>query len=307
MKINEFLKSKKWSIISVVTFLAIFAVIAGLFYYQIDNRVNKLKEKIDSLSSSILELENLPPEIKSSVEDIIGEIDRLSQKPDTDTDDREVDPELLSKFDDILKRLSELSKEIESLKALSETIMQAAQPVEETFSEAGDEIITVPDEAVPGSPADTGAPGEPEGQEGQDETDNPDSTENQTQPENIIKAGQDFIVTVKADKVENLYGYQFNLSYDKNKAVYKGGLKSLVNGINTIFAKDMSDHLLVGATMIGDTPGYTGQDVMMCTIAFTASEDIDPSTLAISRVNTVDAKQNYLENIGGWSIDVKAE
>ena len=122
MKINEFLRSKKWSIISVVTFLAIFAVIAGLLYYQIDNRINNLKDKIDNLSSSVLVLEKLPPEIKSSIEDIIGEIDKLSQKPDTDTDDRSVDTELLSKFDDIMKRLTELSKEIESLKALNETI-----------------------------------------------------------------------------------------------------------------------------------------------------------------------------------------
>ena len=301
MKINEFLRSKKWSIISVVTFLAIFAVIAGLLYYQIDNRINNLKDKIDNLSSSVLVLEKLPPEIKSSIEDIIGEIDKLSQKPDTDTDDRSVDTELLSKFDDIMKRLTELSKEIESLKALNETIMQAAQPAEETFSEAGAEIITVPEETVPGSPADTGDLDKPEDQ------DESDSIEEQTQPENIIKAEQDFIVTVKAAKVEDLYGYLLNLNYDKNKATYKGGLKSLVNGINTIFAKDMSDYLLVGATMIGDTPGYSQQDVTMCTIAFTAVDDLDPSTFTISRVNTVDTKQNYLENISGWNIDVIVE
>jgi len=301
MKINEFLKSKKWSIISVIVFFAIFVVIAGLFFYEIDNRINKLKDKIDNLSSGIMALDNLSPEIKSSIDDIIGEIDRISQKPDTDTNDWSVDPELLSKLNDILKRLSELSKEIESLKALGEAKMQPAQPLEETLSTAGDEIVTIPDETVPGSPADTEIPDEP---------DNPENNENagtQTQPENIIKAGQDFIVTVKADEVDNLYGYQFNLIYDKNKAVYKGSLKSAVDGINTIFAKDMSDHLLVGATMIGSTPGYSGQDVTMCTVAFTATEDIDPSTLTISRVNTVDANQNYLENVIGWNIDVGTE
>jgi hypothetical protein len=297
MKINEFLKSKKWSIISVVTFLVIFVVIAGLFIYQIDNRINKLKDKIDYLSSSILALENLSPEIKSSIEDIIGEIDRMSQKPDIeDTSDRSVDPELLSKFDDILKYLSELNKEIESLKALSEAKMQPVQPAEETLSAAEDETITIPDETVPGSPADTDTPDEPE---------NVEENDNQTQPENIIKAGQNFIVTVKADKVVDLYGYQFNLNYDKNKAIYKGGLNSSVDGINTIFAKDMDDHLLVGATMIGDTPGYSGQDVTMCTIAFTANEDIDPSIFTINRVNTVDEKQNYIEDIIGWDIDVE--
>ena len=69
----------------------------------------------------------------------------------------------------------------------------------------------------------------------------------------------------------------------------------------------MSDYLLVGATMIGDTPGYSQQDVTMCTIAFTAVDDLDPSTFTISRVNTVDTKQNYLENISGWNIDVIVE
>jgi len=301
MKINEFLKNKKWTIISVVTFLAIFAVIAGLFFYQFDNRVNKLKDKIDNLSSNVSELENLSPEIKSSIEDIIGEIDKMSRKPDTDTDDRPVDPELLSKFDDILKYLSELSKEIESLKALYEAKLQPTQPAEETLSAKEDEIIALPDETVPGSPAIADEPDEPDSA---DDTDNADA---QPQTDNIIKAGQNFIVTVKADKVENLYGYQFNLNYDKNKAVYKGGLKSSVDGIDTIFAKDMSDHLLVGATMLGNTPGYSGQDVTMCTIVFTANEDIDPSIFTISRVNTVDAKQNYVENIIGWDINVIVE
>ena len=69
----------------------------------------------------------------------------------------------------------------------------------------------------------------------------------------------------------------------------------------------MSDHLLVGATMIGDTPGYSGQDVTVCTMAFTATEDFDPSTFTINGVSTVDADQNYIEDISGWSINLKAE
>lgn len=139
------------------------------------------------------------------------------------------------------------------------------------------------------------------------ETKIPDYSSEKKEHTNFIKAGEDFAITVKANEVINLYGYQFNLNYDTKKAIYKGSLKSTADGIGTIFKKDMSDHLLVGATMIGDAPGFSGQNVTICTMVFTAIEDLDPSEFTINGVNTVDAEQNYIENIDGWIIEIKTE
>ena len=271
MKMNEFLKGKKWSIISGVAFLAIFAVIAGVFSYGIESKFNYLKDQLNHMSDSVSSLETSTSAFKSS-------IDAMAWKPDINTTDQSADSELQSKLDDILNNLSELEKKVAALKISIEAIKQPTKSAEET--------ITLPDIKIPESPP---------------------IPRDQPQSTITIKTGQDFTVAVKANEVSNLFGYQFNLNYDNKKATYKGSLKSSVSGINTIFKKDMSDHLLVGATMIGNTPGYSGQDVTVCTMAFTAAEDFDPSTFTINGVSTVDADQNYIEDISGWSIDVKAE
>jgi hypothetical protein len=281
MKIIEFLKGRKWSIISGVVFLAIFAVIANVLSYGIDSKFNNLSDQLNSISSRVSSLETSTSAFKSS-------IDGLVLQPDINTANQADDSELQSKLDDILDTLSELDdimmnlskleKKVAALKVSSEAIQQPA--------ESAKEITTLPDTEIPESPP---------------------IPDNQPQSGNIVKTGQNFKVTVKANEVSNLYGYQFNLNYDNKKATYKGSLKSSVSGINTIFKKDMSDHLLVGATMIGKSPGYSGQDVTVCTMTFTAAEDFDPSTISINGVSTVDANQNYIENISGWSIDVEAE
>lgn len=309
MKINQFLKEKKWSIILGVAFLAILAVIAGIFSYGIDRKITSLDDQIDRLSASIPSIETSSSAIKSSIDGIIQEIDGivqeidvLAQIQDTKPVDQTVDSEVRSKLEDILKYISGLDQKVESLKMITEAGKQPTEAAEETIIESTEETVSeiagetiTAAEGEPISVPDTTVPGVP---------DNPD---NQAQSTNTIKAGQDFTVTVKADEVSNLYGYQFNLNYDNKKATYKGNLKSSVSEISTIFKKDMNDHLLVGATMIGNTPGYSGQNVTVCTMAFTATEDIDPSNFTIDGVGTVDAEQNYIENIDGWSIDVKAE
>ena len=270
---NEFLKKNKWHIISGIVFLAVFAVIAGVFSHGIDSKYDSLKDQMDRISSGISSLETSSAAFKSSV-------DGMVQKSGTDTSDPLADSDLQSKLDAILSQLSDLKKEVASLIASSKVEKQPAKPTEET--------ITVPDTKVPEGPA------------------NPTESGQQPQPANTVKKGQDFTITVKANEVSNLYGYQFNLNYDNKKVTYKGSLKSSISGIGTIFKKDMTGHLLVGATMIGDTPGYSGQNVTVCTMVFTATTDIDSSAFTINGVNAVDANQNYVENISGWSVDVKA-
>jgi len=271
MKINEFLKGKKWSIIFGVVLLAILVVVAGVFSYGIESEFNNLKEQLSRLSFSVSSLEASTLAFKSS-------IDGMTQKPDIYTSAQSANSELQSKLDDILKNLSELEKKVAALESISKAIQRPTKTAEES--------ITLPGTSIPESPA---------------------INRNQAQSANAIKTGQKIMVTVKANEISNLFGYQFNLNYDNKKATFKGNLKSSVSGINTIFKKDMGDHLLVGATMIGDTPGYSGRDVTICTMEFIATEDLDPSSFTINGVSTVDANQNYIENVGGWSIDVKAE
>lgn len=284
MKMNEFLKGKKLSIISGVAFFAIFVVISAVFSYGMDSKFNRLKAQIDQMSSSVSSLETSSSSAKSSIDGMIQVIDgvtrmidEMAQKPDISTADQSANTELQSKLDDILKYLPELEKKVASLKIGVEAGNQTTKSEEET--------ITVPDTKVPEGPANTA---------------NPDTV-------NAVKVGQDFIVTIMANEVSNLFGYQFNLNYDNKKANYKGSLKSTVSGISTIFKKDMSDHLLVGATMIGNMPGYSGKNVTVCTMVFTANENFDPSSFTINDVSTVDENQKYIENISGWSIEAKAE
>ena len=272
MKIIEYLIQKKWHIVSGFLFLAILAIIAGVFLHEVNSRFNNLEDQIDRISSGISSLEASTAAFKSSV-------DGMNQKSSADTSNQPAVIDLQSNIDDILERLSDLKKAIESLKAGNKAEMQPAKSPEKT--------ITVPDTKVP------------EGSSTRNKT------EKQPQSVNSVKTGQDFTITVMADEVSNLYGYQFNLNYDNKKANYKSKLNSSISGIGTIFKKDMTDHLLVGATMIGNTPGYSGKNVTVCTMVFTAIEDIDPSGITIDSVSTVDANQNYTENISGWSIDVK--
>jgi len=274
MKLFEFLKEKKWHIISGVVFLAIFAVIAGLLLNGMESRFTGLKAQIDQISSGISSLEVSSAAFKSSV-------DGLARKPLADTSDQSNASDLQSKLDDILVQLSDLKKAFDSLKVDVKNEIQGVR-----LSEGK---ISVPDTKVPESPA------------------KPNNPDTQPQPANTVKSGQDFTITVKAGEVSNLYGYQFNLNYDNKKAAYKGSLKSSISTIGTIFKKDMPDHLLVGATMVGNTPGYSGRDVTVCTMVFTATSDIDLSTFTINGVNTVDANQKYIENTGGWSVDAKAK
>lgn len=274
MKINKFIMGNKRSIILGVAFLAILAVFAGVFLYGIESEFNNLKDQLSRISFSVSSLETSTSEFKSS-------IDGMTQKPDINTAAQSANSELQSKLDEILKNLSELEKKVAALESISKAIQRPTKTAEET--------ITLPDTSIPESSA----------------IDRDQAQSANTA--NSIKTGQNFTVTVKANEISNLYGYQFNLNYDNKKAIYKGSLKSSISGINTIFKKDMGDHLLVGATMIGDSPGYSGQDVTVCTMEFIATEDLDPSSFTINGISTVDANQNYIEDIGGWSIDVKAE
>jgi len=320
MKMNQFMNEKKWSILFGVAFLFIFAIVAGVFTYGMNNKVDSLINQMDRLASAVSSLEVSPS--KNIIDEMVQKIDGISQKPDTGTESRLPGSEPEPKLEDLIKYISDLNRKVESIISIIEagnqpmkltadtvsdpTVGMITETLAEAITEKAPDVKTA-EEVIAETEAITEAAADTEISPNTLETQLPDYSSEKKEPTNLIKAGEEFAITVKANEVINLYGYQFNLNYDTKKAAYKGSLKSSVDAIGTIFKKDMSDHLLVGATMIGDTPGFSGQNVTICTMVFTAIEDLEPADFTISGVNTVDADQNYIENIDGWSIELETE
>ena len=119
-----------------------------------------------------------------------------------------------------------------------------------------------------------------------------------------ISAGDTVIVNVFADEMNAVYGYQFDINYDRDCLEYKNRLYSDIDEIATIFATDKQEGLLVGATMIGDAKGYYGQEVPVCRVEFTVLSDFDPRQVSLSRVNLVTDDLSYLENADGWTTSI---
>ncbi len=274
MKMKDFITEKKWHLISGILFLAIFTLVTGVL-------INSIIIKLDSIQKQNKLFASGVEAIEASSAALNGSIDDLAQNMGADPEYQSLIRNLESDLESILSKLSELSaagngnEELMSLKASIDKLNKILKNMES----GAKPVTTVPDSSLPGNPA----------------------------PSATVKKGQEITVIIHAGAVSDMYGYQFNLNYDKNKVSYKSGLRSSINGISTIFKKDNPDNLLIGATMIGDKPGYSGKNVDVCTLVFTAKADIDPSTFSISQVNTVDSAQKYVENISGWSIAVKAQ
>jgi len=127
-------------------------------------------------------------------------------------------------------------------------------------------------------------------------------------PDPTVLAGQGIVVTVAADSLEDVYGYQFQMNYDESELEYAGGLASKIEGITTIFAKPFEGYQLVGATMVGDRAGFSGEGHAVCEMAFTAKRDGALSgfaaALSISDINVVTSDLEYKEGVEGWSVSL---
>lgn len=130
-------------------------------------------------------------------------------------------------------------------------------------------------------------------------------------PEQPVAAEQNIIVTVKAESIEDLYGYQFNLNYDSEELEYAGTITSKVDDIQTIFSKPKDGFELVGATMVGDKEGVSGTNMVLCEMIFTAKKDgvISDFACSLSDVSIVKPDMEYLEDVEGWtcSLSLQAE
>ena len=125
-----------------------------------------------------------------------------------------------------------------------------------------------------------------------------------------ISTGDTVVINVYADEMDAVYGYQFDLNYDREFLEYKKRLYSDIDEILTIFATDKEWYLLVGATMIGDMKGYSGQEVPVCRLEFVALAEFDlgdsfaSDHITLARVNVVKDDLHYVENIGGWTTSI---
>lgn len=125
-----------------------------------------------------------------------------------------------------------------------------------------------------------------------------------------ISAGDIVVVNVSADELDAMYGYQFDVDYNREYLEYRKRLYSDIDEILTIFATDKEQNLLVGATMIGDAKGYSGQGVPVCRVEFIAlsdfdmEPDFDAKYITLSRVNVVSDDLSYLENVDGWTASI---
>ena len=128
-----------------------------------------------------------------------------------------------------------------------------------------------------------------------------------------VSAGDIVVVNVFADKMDNVYGYQFDINFDSEIITYGKRLYSDIDEIPTIFAKDKEWYLLVGATMTDFEKGFSGQQVPVCRVEFVAltnfelNPDLTSDHITISSVNIVTGDSQYLENVEGWTVHISVQ
>lgn len=122
-----------------------------------------------------------------------------------------------------------------------------------------------------------------------------------------VKAGDKFVVSIIADGFEDMYGYEFKVYYDDEDFTYSGGLTSSISSIGTIFAKNFEGYERVGATMVGDAAGVSGDATEVCRMVFEALRDCTVNAEELSfgdiRIVTSDGLSDelgYETDVSGW-------
>ncbi|MDR0458988.1 MAG: cohesin domain-containing protein [Coriobacteriales bacterium] len=138
----------------------------------------------------------------------------------------------------------------------------------------------------------------------------PDSLVPLTKGSTEVNAGDTVVVSIYVEKMDDVYGYQFNLHFNRDKLEYSQGLYSDIDEIQTIFAAEKDQYLLIGATKIGDQAGYSGQLVQVCHVEFIAISDftLEPDFtmqhISVSEANIVTSDLHYLTDTEGWTVSV---
>jgi hypothetical protein len=121
-----------------------------------------------------------------------------------------------------------------------------------------------------------------------------------------VASGDKVVVTVEAASLEDMYGYQFQVNYDRELFDFSGGLESDIGEIETIFSKPFDGYELVGATMIGEKQGVSGEGKSVCTMTLTARADgvVSADALSLSDVRVIRSDLSYEEDAGGWNCGI---
>lgn len=127
-----------------------------------------------------------------------------------------------------------------------------------------------------------------------------------------VLAGQNIVVTVTADSLEYVYGYQFRINYNKDEleyTEYTGSLTTKIDEFQAIYSHSREDFELVGATMVGDKSGVSGKNKTVCKMVFTAKKDTTLADLVISIsdvcvVQTLPDQSDLdaIEGVEGWKL-----
>jgi len=117
-----------------------------------------------------------------------------------------------------------------------------------------------------------------------------------------VSAGQSIVVTVTAASLEDMYGYQFNLNFDHDQLELTRTVARVPDMM--IFSRTLSDHELVGSTMVGERDGISGRNIAVSEIIFVALQDLNLSEfdVSITSVNIVRSDMEYIEDIEGWTL-----
>jgi hypothetical protein len=122
-----------------------------------------------------------------------------------------------------------------------------------------------------------------------------------------VSAGEKVFVSVVAESVEDLYGYQFRVNYNPQYLEFSDGLESDIGEIGTIFSKPFEGYELVGATMTGAQKGVDGKNSNICRMTLTALADcvISEEVLSLSDIRTVHSGLEYETDVKGWKRNVR--
>ena len=114
----------------------------------------------------------------------------------------------------------------------------------------------------------------------------------------------EFVVTVTAGSLDDMYAYQFRLVFDSNKLRFKGPV-SKINGMSA-FYNTLEGYEFVGGTMTGSSKGISGVDVVVCELQFAARKGFTPDDVGItlSNIGVVTSKASDIEEVTGWTLAI---
>ena len=121
----------------------------------------------------------------------------------------------------------------------------------------------------------------------------------------ILNAGDTVTVKIYANKLTDVYGYQFKLHFDESALEYSN-VSSSIPEIGLIFPKQFPGYLLVGATKVGQVQGFSSdsESVPVCEVILRANKNGVSPQILLQEVNTIDSLLNYNVGETNWGFEL---